>query len=83
MAIPSHLRDRGPDHRRQAGTLVADGTTFINTAHLSGTYAGTVYDTGPQTSTVTGKYAIVAKSGAPGIVGYGTVITYSIAFDLD
>ena len=74
VAIPYVYPSPGP----QAGQIIQDGTTFTNSADMTGEYQGTTYDTGPKTSTVTAKYATLSKTSSPSSVSYGDTVTYTL-----
>jgi uncharacterized repeat protein (TIGR01451 family) len=70
VAIPYRFPGLGP--------VIPDGTTFTNTADMTGDYQGVSYDTGPKTSTVTAKYATLDKSSTPSSVAYGDTVNYTL-----
>jgi uncharacterized repeat protein (TIGR01451 family) len=74
VAIPYRYPAPGPN----AGQVIPDGTTFTNTADMTGEYEGTSCDTGPRTSTVTAKYATLNKTRTPASVSYGGTVTYML-----
>lgn len=75
---PGGLTLTGANTGGLAGQLVADDTTFINRARMSGTYALVGYQTGEKTSTVKAKYATVKKTDDRSVVVYGDKVNYTL-----
>jgi uncharacterized repeat protein (TIGR01451 family)/fimbrial isopeptide formation D2 family protein len=61
------------------GAPIADKTDFTNTADLYATWLGAPY-TDSDTARVNGCYATIEKGVSPGLVGNGTVVTYTINY---
>ncbi|MDO8964784.1 MAG: hypothetical protein Q7W30_09885 [Coriobacteriia bacterium] len=62
------------------GVIIPHGTTFLNSAVLSGIHSTSTVATDAATSSVTAAYFTGNKSSSPGNGGPGTIITHSLSY---